>query len=63
MNWPHTALNNFREILRCILLLSILIFLNFKFFITALIFTFKTYYYLAKKTLFLKQISYIYIFS
>ena len=32
----------------------------FNFFITPLTFIFITYYYLAKKTLFLKEISYIY---
>ena len=42
-NWPHTALNNSRDIPRYILLLSFFnyfIFLIFKFFITPLIFIF-----------------------
>ena len=63
-NWtdptrPSTAPEKFLDIF---LLLSFLIFLIFKFFITPLIFIFITYYYLAKKeTLFLKQISYIFL--
>ena len=53
---PTTALEKFLDIF---LLLIFLICFIFKIFITPLIFIYITYYYLAKKTLFLKQIPYI----
>ena len=63
-NWtdptlPAAAPEKFLDIF---LQLSFFNYFIFKFFITPLIFIFKTYYYFAKKNYFLKQTIYIYVY-